>query len=150
VINPGTVKLNAVNRNSKKSGNICCLCEISYICGVKEVEEIRTVLYSEEFKEFCESLDERAVEKLEDNVSILKTVYVLSTKFVKRIVNTNLYEMRVSVGYNEYRSILFTIDHENVIQATEIILLTGFLKKSSKDYGKQIKRAINILNNLEL
>lgn len=117
---------------------------------MEETKEIRNVLYSEEFKEFRESLDKRALDKLEDNVSVLKTVYVLSTKFVKRIVNTNLYEMRVSVGYNEYRSILFTLDHENIIQATKIILLTGFLKKSSKDYGKQIKRAINILNNLEL
>lgn len=108
------------------------------------------MLYSDEFKEFCESLDERTLEKLEDNVSVLKTVYVLSTKFVKKVVNTNLYELRVSVGYNEYRSILFAIDHDNVIQATKIILLNGFLKKSSKDYNKHIKRAINILNNLEL
>ena len=117
---------------------------------MKEIKEIRNILYSEEFEEFFESLDETTQNKLEDNVSILKTVYVLSTKFVKRIVNTNLYELRVSVGYNEYRSILFTIDHENVMQATKIILLNGFLKKSSKDYDKQIKKAINILENIEL
>ena len=117
---------------------------------MKEIKEVRSVLYTDEFKEFFESLNERTQSKLEDNISILKTVYVLSTKFVKRITNTNLYELRVSVGHNEYRSILFAIDHENVIQATGIILLNGFLKKSSKDYDKQIKRAINILKDIEL
>jgi len=117
---------------------------------MKKIEEIRSILYSKEFEEFFESLDKKTQSKLEDNVSILKTVYVLSTKFVKRIVNTDLYELRVSVGYNEYRSILFAIDHENVIQATKIILLNGFLKKSSKDYDKQIKKATNILKNIEL
>jgi hypothetical protein len=59
-------------------------------------------------------------------------------------------EMRVSLGFNEYRTILFAVDHENVIQSTKIILLNGFIKKSSKDYDKQVKKAINILNKLEL
>jgi mRNA-degrading endonuclease RelE of RelBE toxin-antitoxin system len=117
---------------------------------MKIEKEIRNVFFTDEFKEFRESLDERSKEKLDDNVSILKTVYILSTKFVKKIVNTNLYEMRISVGNNEYRSMLFAIDHKNIIQATRIILLNGFLKKSSKDYDKYIKRAINILNNLDL
>jgi vacuolar-type H+-ATPase subunit C/Vma6 len=44
---------------------------------MEEMEEIRSVLYSDDFKEFCKSLDERTSEKLEDNISILKTVYVL-------------------------------------------------------------------------
>jgi len=68
-------------------------------------------IISEEFKEFFDSLDERTQNKLEDNISIIKTVYVLNTKFVKKIVNTDLYELRVSAGYNKYRSILFAIDH---------------------------------------
>jgi hypothetical protein len=68
---------------------------------------------------------------------------------VKKLVGTDLYEMRVSVGFNEYRSILFAIDHKNIIQAKKIVLLNGFLKKSSKDYDKQIKKAINILKNIE-
>lgn len=58
--------------------------------------------------------------------------------------------MRVSVGTNEYRTVLFAIDHENFIEARNIILLTGFLKKDKKDYKKQIDKAISILNNLEL
>ncbi len=57
------------------------------------------------------------------------------------------YELRVSVG-NEYRVILLTIDHDNLIEATQLILLNGFMKKSTKDYKKQIERANNILNDL--
>ena len=116
---------------------------------MNETEEIRSILYSGEFKEFKDSLDKRTQDKIDYNVSILKTVYVLSTKFVKKIVNTDFYEMLISVGFNEYRTILFAIDHENLIQATKIILLNGFLKKSSKEYDKQIKKAINILKNID-
>jgi len=58
--------------------------------------------------------------------------------------------MRVSVGTNEYRTKLFTIDSDNVINATKIILLNGFLKKSKKDYDKEVNRARKILNDLEV
>jgi len=67
----------------------------------------------------------------------------------KKIENSNFYELRVSVGFNEYRTILFSVNHENIIQATEIVLLNSFLKKDKKDYAKQVKRATNIYNNLE-
>ena len=56
--------------------------------------------------------------------------------------------MRVSVGTNEYRTMIFAVNHKNIIQATEIILLNGFLKKSTKDYRKQIEKAIKILEGL--
>lgn len=83
-------------------------------------------------------------------MDVLVTVYNISTKFVKHLEKTDLYEMRVSVGTNEYRTVLFAIDHDNVIEAKNIILLNGFLKKDNKDYRKQIEIAKDILNNLEL
>ena len=115
-----------------------------------KTERIRDLLHTEEFDSFYNSLDERTVSKYDEAILYLESVYVLSAKFVKKIVNTDLYEMRVSVGYNEYRTILFATDHENLIQATKVFLLNGFLKKSSKDYDKQVKRAVNILKELEL
>jgi hypothetical protein len=45
---------------------------------------------------------------------------------------------------------MFSANHDNIIQATEVYILNGFLKKSTKDYSKQISKAINILNTLEL
>ena len=53
--------------------------------------------------------------------------------------------MRVSVGSNEYRTVLFAINHENIILATQILVLNAFLKKSEKDYKKQIEIAERIL-----
>ena len=58
--------------------------------------------------------------------------------------------MRVSIGTNEYRSVLFAIDHDNIIESTRIILLNAFVKKSTKDYKREIDKAENILNKLEL
>lgn len=55
--------------------------------------------------------------------------------------------MRISVN-NEYRVILFTIDNENFIEADNIILLNGFMKKSTKDYKEQIRIAEKIINEL--
>ena len=49
---------------------------------------------------------------------------------------------------NEYRVILFTIDHDNLIECNEIILLNGFIKKPTKDYKKEIHKAQQILNSL--
>ena len=111
---------------------------------------IRELVHTDEFDEYFNSLDERVKDKFSEYLDILETVYVLSAKFVKRIVETEegIYELRVSVGFNEYRTILFSADHENIIQAKCIVLLNGFLKKDKKDYKKQVKKAINILNNL--
>jgi len=115
-----------------------------------ETKRIRDLFHTDEFDSFYHSLDKRAALKYDEAILYLECIYVLSTRFVKKVVNTELYEMKVSVGYNEYRTILFAADHENVIQATKLILLNSFLKKSTKDYDKQIKRAINILKEIEL
>ena len=117
---------------------------------MSENKKIRNLIYTDEFNEFYSSLDERTKDKFGDCFAILRTVYVLNRKIVKKLVTTDkLYELRISLGYNEYRSIIFSANHENIIQATELVLLNGFLKKDTKDYDKQIKRAINILKNLE-
>lgn len=58
--------------------------------------------------------------------------------------------MRVSVGSNEYRTVLFAIDNSNVILSTKIILLNGFLKKPTKDYDKHYTKAVRILKDLAL
>lgn len=100
--------------------------------------------------EFFDSLPSKVQIKFEYVLNVLATVYNVSTKFVKHLDKTDLYEMRVSIGTNEYRTILFAIDKRNFIEATRIILLSGFLKKDSRDYRKQIEIANGILNKLEL
>jgi hypothetical protein len=63
---------------------------------------------------------------------------------------TDLYEMRVAVGTNAYRTVLFAMDRENIMEATKIVLLNSFLKKSSSDYRKEIAAAERILKNMML
>ena len=112
--------------------------------------EVRKILRTPEFMEFYSSLSPKVQLKFRYVMDVMATVYNISTKFVKHLEKTNLYEMRVSVGTNEYRTVLFAMDHQNVIEAKTIILLNGFLKKDNKDYRKQIEIATAILNKLQL
>lgn len=127
---------------------------ISYIYQMKATDKkdsgIRELYFSDEFTEFYEKLQDKVKAKFEHTMDIIRTEYVLNTKFVKHLENTDLYEMRVSVNFNEYRTILFAVDNDNIILSKRILLLNGFLKKSTKDYSKQIKVAKQILEDFEL
>ena len=116
----------------------------------KKDNDIRELYFSDEFAEFYDMLQDKVKAKFEHTMDIIRTEYVLSTKFVKHMENTDLYEMRVSVNTNEYRTILFAVDNEIIILSKKILLLNGFLKKSTKDYSKQIKIAERILKDFEL
>jgi mRNA-degrading endonuclease RelE of RelBE toxin-antitoxin system len=107
----------------------------------------RELIYSPEYKEFVQSADNRTREKLRYAVAILETVPQIPAKFVKKLVNTDFYELRVSVD-NEVRVILFSADHDNINLATNVVLLNGFVKKSTKDYDREIAKAINILRRV--
>lgn len=106
------------------------------------------MMRSAEFDEFYNSLPANVRNKVNYALNIIAVVKVVNTKLIKKLIDTNFYELRISVG-NEYRVVLFTIDHENFIEAEQILLLNGFMKKSTKDYKKEIKKAEQILNNLQ-
>lgn len=78
-------------------------------------------------------------------MEIVRTQYVVSTKVVKNLENTEFYELRVSVSSNEYRTILLAVDHDNFIQSKNVLLLNSFLKKSTKQYKAEVKKAENIV-----
>ena len=111
---------------------------------------IRTIYKTPEFESFYTSLPPKTQTKFDYVINVLSTVYIVNSKFIKHLENTDLYEMRVSIGTNEYRTVLFALDNDNVIKSTRIILLNAFLKKDNKEYRKQIDKAISILNKLEL
>ena len=108
---------------------------------------MRNLIRSVEFDEFYGSLPANVQNKVQYAMNVLAEIRVVNTKLVKKLIDTDFYELRISVG-NEYRVILFTIDHENFIEAQEILLLNGFIKKSTKDYKKEIEKAKQILNTL--
>ena len=124
---------------------------ISYICAMKDgclPETDRRILYkTNEFSSFYNKMPLSVQLKMEYVFNIVQTVHILPSKFVKRLTGSRFYELRVATRANAYRIIAFAIDHESIIEASRIILLNAFLKKSSKDYTKQIEKAEKILND---
>ena len=105
----------------------------------------RKIYKSGAFEDFYASLNDRTKKKIEYVLQIIQEEEIVSKKFVKKIINSDFYELRISTD-NEYRVINFTLDKESFIEATKILLLNGFIKKSESDYSKQIIIALNIMN----
>ena len=110
-----------------------------------EEENIRQVIYSEEFNDFYDSLDSRIQDKFDYGLRLIKTQYVVNKKFVKHLENTNFYELRISVSSDEYRTVLVAIDNDSFIQSKRVILLNSFIKKGTKQYKTEIKLAERLL-----
>ena len=106
---------------------------------------MRKVDFTDEVLEFMENAEPNVKNKIEYVLDVLITQTVINTKIAKKLMNTDLYEIRIQVNI-EYRILCFTIDHENITQAKHILFLNAFLKKSTKDYDKEIKKALKILN----
>jgi len=106
---------------------------------------IREVLRTKEYELHFLSLEDRVKIKYDYVIQLIQTQRVISKKFVKKIQNTELYEVRVSVGTNEHRTMLIAVDNPNFIEATRVILINSFLKKDSKQYKKEIEKAKTII-----
>lgn len=105
---------------------------------------MREIQQTDEFKEFLDNAGSNVRDKIDYILDLLETQNVINSKIAKKLTNTILYEIRIQVN-NEYRILCFTVDHENITQCRKILFLSAFLKKSTKDYDKQVKRAIKIL-----
>ena len=109
-------------------------------------EDIRETLHTLEYEEYYASLDEKTKTKFDYVESIIKTQYVVNKKFVKNLEGTEFYEARVSVGTNEHRTIIFAIDSISFIESKRVLFLNSFLKKSTKQYKREVENARQILN----
>lgn len=106
---------------------------------------IRHIIYSDEFEEYYASMNEQLKKKYDYTLQIVKSQYVVSSKIVKSLEKTDFYELRISISSNEYRTILLAVDHDNFIQSKNVLLLNSFLKKDTKQYKAEIKKAQNIV-----
>lgn len=61
------------------------------------MKEIRVVYKTPQFEAFYASLPVKVQTKFKYVIDVITTIYDVSTKFVKHLENTDLYEMRVSV-----------------------------------------------------
>jgi phage-related protein len=111
---------------------------------------IRDVLKTDEYNSYFNSLDIKIQARYDYAIQIMQTQKVVSEKFVKKIQKTEFYEVRVSIGTNEYRTMLIAIDNLNFMEAKRVILLNSFLKKDSKQYNREIKKARAIVEKEEI
>jgi hypothetical protein len=109
----------------------------------------REIYKSDAFNKFYASLNKRTQQKVDYVLQIIREEEVISTKFIKRLGDTEFYEMRISTD-NEYRTITLALNSDSFIEATEVLLLNGFVKKSNSDYPSQIIKARNILEKENL
>lgn len=106
---------------------------------------MREILITPECLEFIESQDERVSLKFFQIIEVLGEIKVIHSSFVKKLINTEFYELRIKAG-NEIRVILFAIDHSNFMECKKAVCLNGFMKKSNKDYKKAVKLAEKLLD----
>ncbi len=107
---------------------------------------MREVVITQECLEFIDNQDKRVGTKFFQLIEVIGEIKVVHTNFVKKILTTQFYELRIKAG-NEYRIVMFAIDHLNFAECTEVVCLCGFQKKSKKDYNKAVKQAEKILKD---
>ena len=108
-------------------------------------EDIRETFHSLEYDEYYAGLDEKIKVKYDYVEMIIRTQYVVNKKFVKNLEGTEFYEARVSVGNNEYRTVIFAIESLSFMESKRVLFLNSFLKKSTKQYKGEIEIARQII-----
>lgn len=112
------------------------------------MESIRIIWRSEEFDEYYHGLPDRVRVKYDYVLQILETRRVVSEKFVKKLTDAELYEVRISVGNNERCTLIYTVDNLSFIESSQVLLLNSFMKKDNKQYKKEIDKALNLIKKL--
>ena len=108
---------------------------------------MRDLILTPYFEEFYRTSSGRLTDKIDYALTVLEQIDVPSSKFVKKLQGNRFYELRISAD-NEYRVLLSPIDAANIIEARQVLVLQGFIKKSTKDYNKQIAIAERMIENL--
>ena len=106
---------------------------------------MRNIVLTNDFLDYYNSLPDKVKTKYDYVMQIIKSQYVVSEKFVKHLENTDLYEARISVGSDAYRTIIFAVDSLSFMESKNVLFLNTFLKKSSKQYKSEIEKAESIL-----
>ena len=107
---------------------------------------MREIDITEECLEFIDKQNDRVSLKFFQLVEVIGEIKVVNSNFLKKLQSTQFYELRIKAG-NEYRIVIFAIDHLNFAECTKAVCLCGFQKKGTKDYKKAIKQAEKILED---
>jgi phage-related protein len=102
----------------------------------KQIRKI--VFYGDYFWEFYYKQSLKARKKINWTIGLLKFLEIVPEKYLKHIEETDLYEIRVSLGNNIFRIFCF-FDKGKLV-----IVLNGFQKKTQKTPKNEIERALRI------
>lgn len=105
---------------------------------------MREIDITSECLEFIDNQDQRVIDKFFQLIEVIGEIKIVNTNFIKKLQSSEFYELRIKAG-NEFRVVIFAIDHMNFNECSKAVCLNGFLKKSNKDYLKAIKHAERIL-----
>lgn len=94
----------------------------------------KLVTFKRYFLDFYETLEEKAQQKVDYALMLLKTQNRISARFVKHL-EEGVYELRAVYGHDTYR-ILFIFDEGNIV-----VLLNVFQKKTRKTPRAEIALA---------
>lgn len=104
----------------------------------------REIKITPECHVFIGEQSQRVLDKFYEVIAVLIGIQVVGAPYIKKLTNTRFYELRIKAG-QEYRFVLYPVDHENFTLAKKVICLNGFVKKSTKDYRKAISRGNELL-----
>jgi hypothetical protein len=107
---------------------------------------VREIDITEECLKFIDNQNDRVGLKFFQLIEVIGEIKVVNSNFLKKLQSTQFYELRIKAG-NEYRVVIFAIDHMNFAECTKAVCLCGFQKKGTKDYKKAIKQAEKILED---
>ena len=86
-------------------------------------------------EEFLDKLNDKQAKKVAWVLRIIRDLDIVPKEYFKKLVSTELWEVRIQVGSNAIR-ILGFIDEDNFI-----VLTNGFYKKTQKTPKKEIELA---------
>jgi len=86
-------------------------------------------------EEFFDTLEDKVMSKIMAILKYVEEQDIIPIKFFKKLIGTEIYEIRIMLGNNIYR--LFCFFNKNSI----IILTNGFQKKSQKTPKNEIDKA---------
>jgi hypothetical protein len=107
---------------------------------------VREIDITEKCLEFIDNQNERVGLKFFQLIEVMTEIKVVNANFLKKLQSTPFYELRIKAG-NEYRIIIFAIDHMNFVECTKAVCLYGFQKKGTKDYKKAIQHSEKIVED---
>lgn len=105
------------------------------------MERIRSVIfYKRYFLEFYTTLPKEARKKINYSLYMIETQLMVPEKFFKSIkTELGLYEIRASMGNNQYR-IFCCLDDDSIV-----VLFHGFHKKTQKTPTSEIRKARQLM-----